>query len=103
MDFMERTMTLEDNYNLDNIRNHTKELVYQRVEELLTKRDDVCSCETCVLDLVAFTLNRVTPRYTTSLLGDLHPDQVLEKKIELEIELALDAGVKQLQMHPHHG
>jgi competence protein ComFB len=99
---MERTMALEDTYNLESIRNRTKELVYERIEELLMDRDDLCSCETCVLDLVAFTLNRVTPRYTTSLLGDLHPDRVLEKKIEVEIELALNAGIKQLQVHPHH-
>ena len=53
-------MTLEDNYNLDNIRNNTKELVYQRVEELLKESDDVCSCETCVLDLV-HSCHYVTP------------------------------------------
>ena len=95
-------MALEDTYNLEKIRNNTKELVYERIEILLNERNDFCRCETCILDLAAFTLNRVTPRYTTSLLGELHPDRVLEKKIQVEIDLALRAGLKQLKVHPHH-
>ena len=96
-------MALRERYDLESIRNKTKELVYERIEKLLEEGEDFCKCETCVLDLAAFTLNRVTPRYTTSMLGDLHPDRVLEKKIQVEIDLALRAGLKQLREHPHHG
>jgi len=100
---METKMALQERYDLESIRNESKELVYERIEKLLEERDDFCKCETCMLDLVAFTLDRVTPRYTTSMLGDLHPDRVLEKKIQVEIDLALRAGLKQLREHPHHG
>ena len=96
-------MALQDNYNVQSIRNETAELVYDRVEKLLQETESFCSCETCVLDLVAFALNRVTPRYSTSFLGDLHPDRVKEKKLQVEIDLALHAGLKQLREHPHHG
>lgn len=96
-------MKIEDRYELENIRNESRELVYERVGKLLEERDDFCRCETCVLDLIAFILNRVTPRYTTSMLGDLHPDRVLKKKIQVEVDLALMAGLKRLQKHPHHG
>jgi competence protein ComFB len=96
-------MKIEEHYGLEKIRNESKELVYERVEKLLGERDDFCKCEICVLDLVAFVLNRVTPRYTTSMLGNLHPDGILMKKIQLEIDLALQAGLRQLRKHPHHG
>ena len=96
-------MKIEDRYELKNIRNESRELVYERIGKLLEERDDFCRCETCVLDLTAFLLNRVTPRYTTSMLGDLHPDRVLKKKIQVEIDLALMAGLKRIQKHPHHG
>jgi competence protein ComFB len=95
-------MAIEDRYNLETIRNRTAEAVYGRVERLLAERQDVCKCETCVLDLVAYTLNHVRPHYQTSLLGDLHPDKVREKKMEVEIDLALQAGVKRLREHAHH-
>ncbi len=95
-------MALQDRYNLELIRNLTAEAVYDRVEKLIDERPDVCACETCVLDLTAFVLNRVTPRYTTSILGDLHPDPLLEKKLQVEIDLALQAGQKRLREHKHH-
>jgi hypothetical protein len=95
-------MALHDTYNLEGICNEAAEMVYERVEGMLAERPQVCRCPTCVLDLVAFTLNRVTPRYSTSMLGDLHPDRVKEKKMQVEIDLALQAGLKRLQDHPHH-
>jgi hypothetical protein len=95
-------MVLQDTYNLETIRNEAAEKVYERVQALLDERPELCRCQTCVLDLVAFILNRVSPRYSASLLGDLHPDQGKEKRTQVEIDLALQAGLKRLQEHPHH-
>jgi hypothetical protein len=95
-------MTLQERYNLENIRNISAKLVYERIEKLLDERDDFCMCESCVLDLVAFMLSRVKPRYHASVLGDLHPDRLQEKRLRMEIELALKAGLKRLGEHPHH-
>ena len=95
-------MALEDSYKLELIRNRSVEAVYERVERLLAERQDVCTCETCVLDLVAFTLNHVRPQYQTSLLGDLHPDKAREKKLAVEIDLALHEGLQRLRKHAHH-
>ena len=95
-------MALQDTYNLETIRNEAAEMVYERVQGLLGQRPELCHCQTCVLDLVAFILNRVSPRYSASLLGDLHPDQRKEKRTQVEIDLALQAGLQRLQEHPHH-
>jgi len=95
-------MALADAYDLELIRNETAELVYEQVEKLLASGAGVCRCRNCVLDLVAFTLNRASPRYSTSILGDLHPDEAKQKKLRVEIELALQAGLKRLASHPHH-
>jgi hypothetical protein len=95
-------MSLEEKYNLEAIRNETAEHVYDRVERLLGETGHLCRCEACVLDLVTFTLNRVTPRYSISLLGNLHPDPALTRRQQIEIDLALRAAVKRLQEHPHH-
>jgi competence protein ComFB len=95
-------MALQERYDLEGICNTSEKLVYERVERLLDERSDFCTCESCVLDLVAFILSRVKPRYRTSLLGDLHPDSLQEKRLRVEIELALKAGLKRLRQHPHH-
>ncbi len=96
-------MSLIERYHLDRIRNRSAEMVNDAVERLLDGNADVCHCEECALDLVAYALNRVTPRYSTSLLEPLAPDPALERRIRVEIDLALAAGVKRLKEHPHHG
>jgi competence protein ComFB len=96
-------VSLAERYPIDRIRNRTAEMVHEAVERLLGDRPELCRCEECVLDLVAYTLNRTTPRYATSLLGPLAPDPALERRIRLEIGLALEAGTRKLKEHPHHG
>jgi competence protein ComFB len=95
-------MKLAERYDLENLRNISAEKVLKRVEKLLYERSDFCHCEDCVLDLIAYTLNHVTPMYGTSLLGPLHPNREREKKIEVEIDLAIREGLKRIKQHPHH-
>ena len=96
-------MVLQEKYALEKIRNESAELVYERIEALLEDTGDFCGCEICVLDLAAFVLNRITPKYSTSLLGNLHPLQAKIKKQQVELDLAIQAGLKRLREHPHHG
>ncbi len=94
-------MKLRDRYNVDAIGNRSHELVCEAVERLV-ETEAMCTCEECVMDLLAWTLNHVTPRYYTSLLSPLNPDPALEHKVRVEIELAIASGLKRLKAHPHH-
>jgi competence protein ComFB len=94
-------MRLQERYHLDSLGNRSQELVYEAVERLVNDKA-MCTCEECVMDLVAWTLNHVTPRYYTSLLSPLIPDTVLEHKVRVEIDLAIASGLKRLKEHPHH-
>lgn len=94
---------LEERYNLETMGNRSRELVLEAVAALLDEGGRVCPCEECVTDLVAWTLNHVTPRYYTSLLSPLRPDPALERKVKVEVDLAIAAGIKRLREHPHHG
>ncbi len=95
-------MVARGNDRIDGIRNRAAEAVWDRVETLLQEGAVPCGCPTCVNDLVAFALNRVAPRYTTSFLGDLHPDPVHTRRSRIEIDLAIEAGLQRLRKHPHH-
>jgi competence protein ComFB len=95
-------MKLSERYNLDTIGNRSQEIVYEAVERLAAEGTEMCPCEECVMDLVAWTLNHVTPRYYTSLLSPLNPDPLQEKKVRVEVELAIASGLKRLRAHPHH-
>jgi competence protein ComFB len=92
---------LRERYNVDSLGNRSKELVYDAVEALVDG-GAVCTCEDCVMDLVAWTLNHVIPRYYTSLLSPLVPDPALEHRVQVEIQLAIASGIRRLKAHPHH-
>ena len=95
-------MKLNERYNLENLRNRTEEMVFEAIEKQIEKGGDMCTCEECVLDLTAWTLNHVTPGYCTSLLAPLAPRPEVARKMHVEIELALASGLKKIQRHPHH-
>ena len=82
------------------MRNRSEELVFKKIEELMEEREDICGCESCVLDLIAYTLNQVTPLYGASLLGPLHSNK--EGKIQEEIDEAVEDGLKRIAENPHH-
>ena len=96
-------MKISERYNIDTLRNRSAEMVFEKLETMLENNNDFCHCEECVLDLIAYTLNHVTPLYGTSLLGPLHPNRDREKKVEIEIDLAIKAGISKITKHPHHG
>lgn len=95
-------MKLKERYNLENMRNRAEEMVFEAIERVLEADQEMCSCEECVLDLAAWTLNHVTPRYYTSLLPPLRQNPEAARKAQIEIELSIAAGKKKLKSHPHH-
>jgi competence protein ComFB len=95
-------MRLDERYNIENMKNRAQEMVFEAIEKVIEKGGDMCACEECVLDLAAYTLNHVKPGYYTSLLAPLSPRPENEKKMRVEIELALASGMKKLKSHPHH-
>ncbi len=95
-------MKLTERYNLDDIGNRSQEIVYRAIERLVEEGTAMCTCQECVLDLAAWTLNHVTPRYYTSLLSPLNPDPSRQRAMRIEVELALASGLKRLKAHPHH-
>ncbi len=96
-------MKLSESYDLEKLGNKTEEMVFDAIARLIEVGEDVCTCEECILDLAAWTLNHVSPRYYTSLLAPLNPRPEADRRMQVGIELAIASGMKQLRRHPHHG
>ena len=95
-------MRLGEKYDLESVGNRSEQIVYEAIEKLVDGKA-MCTCQECVMDLVAWTLNHVTPQYYTSLLSPLNPDPARERKVRVEVDLAIASGLKKLKAHPHHG
>jgi competence protein ComFB len=58
--------------SFEGIVNYNEEVVSHYIELLLAERDDICTCQRCRLDVMAFACNRVQPRYIASERGHTH-------------------------------
>jgi competence protein ComFB len=95
-------MKLNERYDVESIGNRSEQIVWEAIGRIVEEGTAICTCEECVLDLVAWTLNHVTPQYFTSLLTPLNPDPARDRKVRVEVDLAIASGLKKLKAHPHH-
>lgn len=56
----------------EQIKNYMEDLVEEVLLDYLKKREDICNCSRCTLDMKAFILNKVPPHYIVSDRGYLH-------------------------------
>jgi hypothetical protein len=89
-------------YNTENLENLGMRLALARLGDYLDEHPGFCRCETCVLDLLAYALNHVSPVYRTSLLGPLSGRDPMRNKLEIEIDIALDEGALRIGRNPNH-
>lgn len=83
--------------------NYMEDLVLDVLEDLLSKRDDVCACEKCKLDMATFALNKLPPKYVVT-----HKGRIYTKLAELEIQVKADIvkevtkGIEKVKSKPQH-
>lgn len=56
------------------LKNTVESVVEDTLAELLKNRDDICKCDKCLLDMKAFALNRLPPKYVVSERGLIHAE-----------------------------
>ena len=94
-------MALEDRYNLEDLRNHAEQLVFQELEYQLEKQSLPAFVydQESVLDIAAFALNHVQPLYRATLLGRLYEAE-MEEKHRSEVEKAVANAIKKIVDNP---
>lgn len=75
-------MINQQNYE---IKNYMEKMVRKNLESQLEKRDDICKCERCVLDMYAYALNHLPPKYVVTDKGSIYT-----RLEELEVQLNAD-------------
>ncbi len=87
-------MSIRDEYNFSIIENTMKERVIDTLEnEFETSDESFCRCDECVIDIVCYALNRLTPNYSASLYGALYSRANADHKhkdIEEKVREAID-------------
>ena len=96
-------MGLRERYDFDSLVNEAERLVIEEMGRQLPRNKGLCTCEECVLDIAAFALNQVRPRYRASLLGSIYARQGDDASaFAKEIEKAVADAIRRIKANPAH-
>lgn len=85
------------------LRNIMLNIVIDLLDQTLLERYDICKCEKCRADIIAYVLSRIPAKYVTTDVGAIST-LVEQEKVENEAEIIrkiIDA-IKTIGKHPHH-
>jgi len=83
------------------IHNMVEEHVRHSFETLRSHFKDFCGCELCAEDVQVFALNRMPPRYVTSLEGQAITEVSLERQQNrAEIDVVVMEALRKITLAP---
>jgi competence protein ComFB len=80
-----------------------EEAVDNTIKEIISKRDDVCKCERCLMDIKALALNHLPPKYAVTDKGYVYTKAAeLESQFKADIIVAVTNALKVVRKNPRH-
>jgi competence protein ComFB len=95
-------MAIKERYDFDGLTNEAEELVVSEIEKQIPDYPELCTCSECVLDVAAYALNRVRPRYRVSLLDSVFVEAEERSDYLDEIRRAVRDGILKVSTNPPH-
>jgi len=95
-------MSFRDRYDFDGLVNEAERLVIEEIARQLAANSDLCTCEECVLDIAAYALNHVTPRYRASLMGSIYAVRQRDAAYQREVQRAVSEAIQRIRANPAH-
>lgn len=87
---------------MEGLVNMLEETVLNKID-LLWKGTDYCKCEQCRLDVAAYALNRLPPRYVHSVEGAmLHKFEASTTQTNVEITACVYRAIQMVGEDPNH-
>lgn len=84
-------------------KNYMEDAVIEELTTLLEQSRDICKCEMCREDIVAYALNRLPAKYVATELGNIytHLNQ-LKAQSRADIIVQLMEAAKVVKAKPRH-
>ena len=82
--------------------NLMEDVVLQYVDAMMAD-DGGCRCDACRSDVIAYTLNRLPPRYVATDKGRmLSKLESYESQFHTDVIAAISEGIQLVRQHPRH-
>jgi competence protein ComFB len=95
-------MAIKESYDFDSLVNEAEQLVVSEIERQIPEYPELCTCSECILDVAAYALNRVRPRYRVSLLDSVFVEPEERSDYLEEIRQAVRDGILKVSTNPPH-
>lgn len=84
------------------LKNYMEDCV-QDMLPAVVRNMDICKCEKCCLDILAYALNHLPPKYVATRTGHLYTKlDAMHNQFDADIVTALTTGAKIVGSNPRH-
>ncbi len=85
------------------IKNYMERMVKKNLESQLETRNDICKCDRCKLDIMAYALNHLPPKYVVTDKGSIYTRlQELEVQMNADITREVFKGIEIVNKNKRH-
>lgn len=85
------------------LKNFMEEHVVHKLDEIIAKYPNCCSCEACKRDIAILALNNLPPKYVSTAKGEIFARvDSMGSQYEVEVLRELTAAIEKVQAHPRH-
>jgi len=85
------------------VYNFMEDIVKEELDNLLAEKENICKCAKCKLDMTAWALNRLPPKYVVSDKGRIFTRlQGVETQFRTDVTIQLMKAISQISKNPQH-
>ncbi len=86
------------------LKNYMEDIARNNIDQQLLERDDVCKCEQCRLDMLAYALNHLAPKYVVSDRGHIFTRlQEMETQFNTDVTREVYKTIEFIKQNKRHG
>jgi competence protein ComFB len=85
------------------IHNYMEDAIKDILEEIMGEREDVCKCDKCKMDITAWALNRLPPKYIVTQKGRVYTKlQEINIQFRTDVVKELTHAIEHIKDKPQH-
>ncbi|MCL2386438.1 MAG: late competence development ComFB family protein [Defluviitaleaceae bacterium] len=85
------------------MRNYMEDIIKDRMPTVLATMPDLCQCERCQMDRLAYALNNSPPKYVVTSKGKLYAKiNVLQGQFDADVVRAITDAAVRVDKSPRH-
>jgi len=85
------------------MHNYMEDIIKEKIPSVLKNMSDICRCERCEMDRLAYALNNSPPKYVVTSKGKLYAKlNVLQGQFDVDVIKAITDAAVRVDKNPRH-